>query len=407
MLQTGSRHRAYATWTAALLLTSALCACNGKGGGEPSPSDSGSDALAAPPAALPLSTTTPAQQASAPPVTALPAGPAVPLAPQTARGDAYGYLDRAYYQEDAVEDAPPDYSFDDGGVRPWTWTSGDGARVISEPVAGGYRTYYYDDGSDTPYLVRDPQYAYAYDNGALVSVFTLAGVQVDLTPGSGPMQYAGRYLDRGHALWQSSNSGAHLAVNAYAWSDRRADLSAQRVAWQRNISQNSGWSAWNSAHQDEEQAKWSEVRAQHQQAAQQFGAWQQKHFQGPPPQLYAAPAVAPERQDHSAAIVGGAVAAGVVAGAVHAAAGHHDAPHPTMGPAAAPHIAQPHEAVRPAEPIAHEGRAAPAYAAHPAPAHVAQPEHVAPRPEPQQHAAPPHEAPKPAGHEHEHEHGEH
>jgi len=228
MLQIGPRRRTYATWTAALLLTSALGACN-KGEPGPSPSDSGSDALTAPPAALPLSTTTPAQQASAPPVTAHPGGSTVPLAPQAARGDAYGYLDRAYYQEDAVEDAPPDYTFDDGGVRPWTWTSGDGARVISEPVAGGYRTYYYDDGSDTPYLVRDPQYAYAYDNGALVSVFTLAGVPVDLAPGSPPLQYAGRYLVRGHALWQGSNSDPHQAVNAYAWSDRRADLSAQRV----------------------------------------------------------------------------------------------------------------------------------------------------------------------------------
>jgi len=377
MLRTGSRHRALATWTAGLLLTGALGACNGNGAPGPSPSDSGSDALAEPPAALPLSTSTPATLASAPPVTALPAGQAVRLVQPSDRREGYGYLDRAYYQEGAVEDAPPDYSFDDGGVRPWTWASGDGGRVISEPVAGGYRTYYYSDGSDTPYLVRDPQYSYAYNNGALAAVFTLAGVLVDPNAASGQMAYAGRYLDRGHALWQNATSGPHVAVNAYAWSDRRADLSAQHVAWQRHIADNPDWAAWNGAHQAQEQAPWTDVRVQHQQAAQQFGTWQQQHFQGPPPQLYAAPGApppAPEHRDHTAAVVGGVVAAGIAAGAVHAVAGQHGAPHQTMGPAAVPQAAQHHDGAHPVPPAAPTHSA---QSAHVAPVHVAQPQRVA------------------------------
>ena len=255
------------------------------------------------------------------------------------RRQGYRYLDRGIYQEDAVEDAPPDYSFDDGGVRPWTWGTGDGARVISEPVAGGYRTYYYDAGSDMPYLVRDPQYAYAYDNGALVSVFTLAGVPIDLRAGSDPVQYGGRYLARGHALWDHATSGPHQPVNAYAWSDRRADIAAQRVTWQRHIGDNPDWSAWNSAHGSEEQAPWTDVRAQHQQAAQQFVTWQQQRFQGAPPHLYGAdgaPPPAPDHRDHTGAIVGGVVAVGIVAGALHGANDHHAPPRPTMGPAARP-----------------------------------------------------------------------
>jgi hypothetical protein len=356
----GSRTRASLAWTAGLLLTTALAACSG--GGAPAPTGS-ADALA-PPVALPLSTTVPATLASAPPVTALPAGPPVRVAQPSDRRQGYRYLDRGLYQEDAVEDAPPDYSFDGGGVRPWTWATGDGARVISEPVAGGYRTYYYDAGSDTPYLVRDPQYAYAYDNGALVSVFTVAGVQIDLRGGSDAVQYGGRYLARGHALWGHATSGPHLAVNAYVWSDRRADLAAQRVAWQRHIADNPDWSAWNSAHQAEEQAPWTDVRAQHQQAAQQFVTWQQQRFQGAPPQLYMAdgsappPPPAPDRRDHTGAVVGGVVAAGIVAGAVHGVAGHREPPHQSMGPAARPEPAQ-NPAMVPADRRAPGNRAEP------------------------------------------------
>ncbi len=452
---TGTRRRALVSMTATLLLTSALGACNG--GGTPAPTGS-ADALA-PPVALPLSTTVPATLASAPPVTALPAGQPVRVSHLSDRRAGYRYLDRGLYQEDAVEDAPPDYSFDDGGVRPWTWATGDGARVISEPVAGGYRTYYYDAGSDTPYLVRDPQYAYAYDNGALVTVFTLAGVQIDLNAGGDAVQYGGRYLARGHRLWSRANSGPHLAVNAYAWSDRRADLSAQRMAWQRHIADNPDWSAWNSAHQSEEQAPWNDVRAQHQQAAQQFVTWQQQRFQGAPPQLYAADGSAPpapDHRDHTGAVVGGVVAAGIVAGALHGANGHHAPPQPTMGPAARPMpAANPHLApdeqrrqpglrpvpVAPAQPTyrAHPvAPAQPAYRAHPVapaqPAYRAHPTEPAAHvyhppvyhppvaaaranPQPQMHAQPrptepmppraaaPHNAPQPGGHDELHGHG--
>lgn len=404
---TGLRRRAPALWTAGLLLTSALGACNG--GGAPAPTGS-ADALAAP-VALPLSTTTPATLTQAPPVTALPVGQPLRMARLGDRREGYRYLDRGLYQEDAVEDAPPDYSFEDGGVRPWTWGTGDGARVISEPVAGGYRTYYYDAGSDRPYLVRDPNYAYAYDNGALVAAFTVAGVQIDLTDGSDVAQYGGRYFSRGHALWGRATSGQHLAVNAYAWSDRRADLAAQRVTWQRHIADNPDWSAWNSAHQSEEQAPWVDVRVQHQQAAQQFGAWQQQRFQGSPPQLYSAdsaPPPAPEHHDGAAAVVGGVVAAGVVAGAVHGITGHHGAPHQTMGPAVKPPVPN-NPAVAPgdhrgfedhrgsvgqrpipvmAEPAAPVHRA-PAPAVH---ANPSQPVHTEPHPAV---SAPPHAQPAP------------
>jgi hypothetical protein len=450
MPATLSRSRRCSPWIAALLLGSALGGCNGTGGPDAAPSDSGSADADAAPVTLPLSTTGPTTQMTAPPVTALPAGQAVGLRRLANRQQGYGWLDQANYQEDAVEDAPPDYSFDQGGVQPWTWATGDGGRVISEPVAGGYRTYFYADGSQQPYLVRDPSYSYAYDNGALVAVFTLAGVLSDPVAGSAQAMYGARYFDRGRGLWHEANSGPHLPVNAYAWSDRRADLAAQRVSWQAHVADNPDWSAWNGAHAAAERSRWDDVRAQHQAAAQQFGTWQQQKFQGPPPQLYAPPArpeearPEPARPDHSAAVAGGVVAAGAAAVAAHAVIAHQaaqrqagatpaarqptmpPAQHQTGGPAhtrwAPGMVAHPQQrpaaqAARPEpSPMANHAPVnhatfnhAPAQAMErQAPRPVAEPQRSAPRevihaPAPEQarsHPAPPHAAPQHAAPQH-------
>lgn len=364
-----SRLRAPAPLIAALLLTSALGACNGSGAPSAAASDSGNAEVDATPQTLPLSTTGPTTQVVAPPVTALPAGRAIGLRRLADRQQGYSWLDRANYQEEAVQDAPPDYSFDQDGVRPWIWTSGNGARVISEPVAGGYRTYYYEAGAEQPYMVRDPRYAYAYDNGALVGVFTLAGALIDPVAGSPQVSYGVRYFARGTALWRSARSAPHLAVNAYAWNDRRADLSAGRVAWQAHIADNPDWSAWNGAHAADERRRWDDVRAQHQVAAQQFGNWQQQKFQGPPPQLYSAPDRA-ERSDHAAAAPDHGVGTPVMAPPADqprmtppdaAPTARHAPPHPIdhQPPYPRPQPAVPPEHVAQPAPVAMPGRGAP------------------------------------------------
>jgi hypothetical protein len=342
-----TRRRAFAATTASLLLTSALAACNGQAAPGAAPSDSGSAVAAvdAAPAALPLATAVPAPIATAPPVTELPDGRRTRVAHLTNRRDGYGYLDRAYYQQNAVENAPPDYSFDSGGVRPWTWATGDGARVISEPVAGGYRYYYYNAGSDRPYLVRDPRNSYAYDNGALVGVYSPSGEWIDAGENSPSVRYAGRYYDRGNTLWRGANHAPQLSVNAYDWGDRRADIAAQRNAWRQRMQSNPEWTSWNNEHRDQEQGYWNDARDRHQQAAQRFGTWQQNHYQGAQPQYYDNPDQGgngnpnpnpTQRRDHTAAIVGGVVGVGIVATVANAVFGHRDAPHPAPGQAPVP-----------------------------------------------------------------------
>ena len=327
MTRTHLNKRGLALGTAGLLLTAVLAGCNSGTAPGASPSDAGtgdasSDAAAA---ALPLSTGAPVAVVAAPPVSALPAAAAVPVRRLANRRAGYAYLDRAYYQQGAVQDAPPDYTFDDNGVRPWTWATRDGSRVITEPVSGGYRYYYYQAGADSPYLVRDPRYSYAYDNGALVDVFSASGQEIDYASSPEQVGYAGRYLGRGQYLYRGASSGQRVPVNARAWNDHRAEIAAQHAAWHQQINNNPDWSAWNDQHRDDEQRVWNDDRQQHQAAAQQFGQWQQQGYQGQQPQFYGEPR---HSDNHTAAIVGGVVAAGAAAVAIHELT-HHD--HPNQG----------------------------------------------------------------------------
>ena len=62
--------------------------------------------------------------------------------------------DRAYAMTDALDDAPPDYTFDYGdGERPWVWRGDDQSTQVAKSLpGGGDRYYYYEAGATTPYL---------------------------------------------------------------------------------------------------------------------------------------------------------------------------------------------------------------------------------------------------------------
>ena len=377
MPQTGSRLRTHASLIAVLLLGTALGGCNQGPAPVAQPSDSGSTAADAAPATLPLTTTGPATLVAAPPATALPAGQPMPLRRLANRRQGYGYLDRANYQEEAFADAPPDYSFDQDGVRPWTWASRDGARVITEPVAGGYRTYYYDAGAQEPYLVREPRYSYAYENGALVGVFGQDGTMYDPQAGNEQALAAARYHQRARSLWRNAQDGQRVPVNAHAWGDRRADLSSQRMNWQSHVADNPDWSSWHNDHGAQERGRWDDVRNEHQQAAQQFDSWQQQQYQGPPPQFYddGSQRADNRRSNHTAAAVIGGVAVGAIAATLaHSLFGRgHDQNQAPQQAAAPPVVRQPAMVPAPVAPTYGPGASA-------RPVPVAAPQMVAPRP---------------------------
>src|ERR1700722_3809393 len=103
----------------------------------------------------------------APPATALPSAPRARIGRLQRSSDNYAFVDRGYAMSHAFADAPPDYTFDYGGVRPWVWRADDQSEQVVEPVDGGDRYYYYRPGDDQPFLIRDPQYSYGYEGGEL------------------------------------------------------------------------------------------------------------------------------------------------------------------------------------------------------------------------------------------------
>src|ERR1700733_12770664 len=56
---------------------------------------------------------------NAPAADALPAAAPAPVAHVASRSQGYAYADRAYAMSSAFAAAPPDYTYDYGGSRPW------------------------------------------------------------------------------------------------------------------------------------------------------------------------------------------------------------------------------------------------------------------------------------------------
>ena len=263
----------------ALLGAASLAACNKPAAN----SDNATVAQAGAGPALPLTTGEATPSAAAPPVDALPAAGPAPVVRVQNPADDYAYLDQAYDQSDAVEDAPPDYSFDYDGVNPWVWQASDDSLEFAEPVGSGYRYYYYQPGAAYPYLVRDNGYAYGFDNGQLVIVYDSAGRVLPREQIDQRAADAGRYLARAQALYSASRSAGRRSVVAANWAAAQPQIAAQRSQLAAARSSQSAWRAYDAAHGAQQASHWQADRSQRQASAQRFSNWRNANFQGPPP----------------------------------------------------------------------------------------------------------------------------
>ena len=252
-----------------LFLTLALAgvsvaACNRQTAQAPAPPATG-----APIASLPLAEGAPPPAALAPAAAALPPAKPVKVVRAPARTQ-YRYIDRAYAMGEAFADSPPDYTVDYDGVRPDVWRSEDGAYRVVEPTPDGDRTYYYNPGSDEPFLVRDPQYAYGYDQGDLAVVYGPGGEVGGYDPYAADR--AARYLLRARALYDAAIHQQRQAAYAQAWRARRANVLAEQQAWAAEQQRDAGWRAWSDEHRRPDQANWNRERAMRQAYAAQTAA---------------------------------------------------------------------------------------------------------------------------------------
>lgn len=230
-----------------------LSACNRQSVQAPAPPATG-----APIASLPLAQGAPPTPALAPPVAALPPASPVRVAHATGR-QRYRYIDRAYALGEAFAESPPDYTVDYQGERPWIWRSAHGDYRMVEPTPQGERTYYFEAGSTEPYLVRDPDWAYGYDQGALVVVYDAAGRPVDEDPEAA--EWAARDLERARALYWAAVHQQRQAAYAEAWRERREQIFAEQQAWAAEQQRDAEWSAWREDHRRTEAAQWDAERA--------------------------------------------------------------------------------------------------------------------------------------------------
>ena len=262
--------------------------------------------------ALPLTTGAATAPIYAPAVTALPSAPRPKIVRVASQADEYAYVDQASSMGAALGNAPPDYGFDYDGVHPWVWrTHGDATRLI-EPISGGYRYYYFQPGASEPYLIRDPQYSYGFNDGQLVVVYDARGQILPPQDMDQQADYAGRYLARARALYNASLQSQRRSVIAANWAARRAEIDAQQAEWDRQQSQYAAWQQYHQEHEAEQHAYWQGERDQRAASAAQFNQWHDNDYQGPPPP----PAHAAIAGAAGAALVGGAIG-GYLAGRDH------------------------------------------------------------------------------------------
>lgn len=267
---------------ASTALVLCLTACNPAPVGTGS-SDSMSASDMAADDALPLAAGETTSEAVAPAVEALPAAPRPQVVYVQQPEEQYQYVDDASAMNSAFGDAPPDYGFTYDGGSPWVWMAADNAMRVVEPTSDGDRYYYYHPGDQEPYLVRDPQYAYAYDNGRLVSVYDSRGQVLAEADAERRADYAGRYLARARALETAARQDRRQQVNANAYAQRRAQINVERAKWTGQQRQTQAWQAYHARHESDEQTKWQAEQQRRQQAARDFDDWHKRGYQGPAP----------------------------------------------------------------------------------------------------------------------------
>ena len=245
------------------LLCLALAACN-------KAPQATTPAGGAPAAALQLTTAPPPPPAYAPPASALPPAPrAVSYRPSA---EHWRYLTDAYDMSNAFADTPPDYTVDYDGESPYVWRADNGAYRVVEWLPDGARYYYYEPGADEPFLIQDPEYSYAYDNGALIAVYTLAGALVADRIAAEREGYAARYYGRGHELYRAAVNDRRRAAYSANWQQRAPVIQAQRQRWQRGREAQPGWRDWSRAHQPQQDARWAPERRHRAAYAASLGA---------------------------------------------------------------------------------------------------------------------------------------
>jgi hypothetical protein len=188
----------------------------------------------------------PFQLGLAPSFDSLPYAEPVPVsyAPQPV---AYDYWNDAYDANQTYYNQPPSY-FNYAGATPLVWGQPQQpqqsltdtlknyaiTRIVESLVGGGQREYYYQPNQTYPYFVRDPQYAYAFDDGRLISAYDPYGQTLGEQLLMQQAPTVARYLLRADALRDAALQTRLIPLDQKVWD-------TQRVVLVRQLGDNDGW----------------------------------------------------------------------------------------------------------------------------------------------------------------------
>ncbi|HEX6866800.1 MAG TPA: hypothetical protein VF122_06175 [Caulobacteraceae bacterium] len=150
---------------------------------------------------------------------------------------AYDYWNDAYDLNQSYYGQPPSY-FNYGGATPLVWgqpqpqaqpqsqglTGMIVTRIVEALVGGGQREYFYQPGYDQPFFIRDPNYAYALDQGRLVSVYDPYGQVLGEPVLLQQAPIVGRYIVRADDLRIAALRTPLRTFNDDDWRDERLYL---------------------------------------------------------------------------------------------------------------------------------------------------------------------------------------
>jgi len=191
--------------------------------------------------------------------------------------DSYRWIDRARALWDTVGDAPPDYSFGFDGGTPVAWELRDGYWVVVEERAEGARTYFFAPGDRGPFLVREADRSFGYQDGNVAAVYDGGGRLTPRSAGVRDIDTGERLYDRGRRLRNALLDRQWAPVDTTAWGNLNLFFVGIDPGW------DSGWRYRNDGFAFAEQRRWAEERARRAAMAAAFARWRSGGFQGPPP----------------------------------------------------------------------------------------------------------------------------
>lgn len=200
--------------------------------------------------------------------------------------DDYQYLGMAAGLTGMLGDAPPDYGFDYGDVRPWGWETADHYVRYAEPVSGGYRYYYYQPDSARPFLISDPYYSYGYRDGDLVTIYDRSGRLIDARRAARERQAAQNYYARAAEMYQAAHREQRFGVAAPLWQQHRDEIAREQRQLDEARRQRQQWQQWDARNDPQLQRDWASEALVRRHAETSFSGWQQADFRTPPPRLY-------------------------------------------------------------------------------------------------------------------------